>query len=158
MAPQLLLPALLLLVCTGTHGYLCLDSLSCPDVGYYAKCFDFCDTQYFRCNAEGQAGVLSTCPFGLVFDYDPAGVSSKCVLFEDCSHMSNGCDANPPQCKGVFEMLPACRNCSDTFYFCDPNQATGVHAVCSHGMMFNPVPSHPGCIPESDCPCTDPSC
>ncbi|XP_045135059.1 uncharacterized protein LOC123518346 isoform X2 [Portunus trituberculatus] len=76
MAPRLLTSTLLLLVCagTGTHGYLCDDALTnCLGVGYYNKCHDFCDTQYFTCEEIGGPGVLSTCPYGLVFNTDPAG-------------------------------------------------------------------------------------
>ncbi|XP_063847088.1 uncharacterized protein LOC135092472 [Scylla paramamosain] len=157
MAPHLLISALLLLVCTGAYGdSRCQATHTCTNAGYFPRCPDFCDTQYFSCDATGNAGVLSTCPFGLVFDPDPT--SHKCVLFQNCTLLSTPCAPNPPACSGVFEIMPACPNCYSLFYMCDPNQPTGTQVACGTGLMFNPIPSHPGCIPESDCPCTDPSC
>ncbi|KAK8385279.1 hypothetical protein O3P69_012247 [Scylla paramamosain] len=77
MAPHLLISALLLLVCTGAYGdSRCQATHTCTNAGYFPRCPDFCDTQYFSCDATGNAGVLSTCPFGLVFDPDPT--SHKC--------------------------------------------------------------------------------
>ncbi|XP_045135051.1 uncharacterized protein LOC123518346 isoform X1 [Portunus trituberculatus] len=161
MAPRLLTSTLLLLVCagTGTHGYLCDDALTnCLGVGYYNKCHDFCDTQYFTCEEIGGPGVLSTCPYGLVFNTDPAG-SNKCVLYENCFFSNAGCDDSVvPVCQTTFELIPKCRDCQNTFFICDGTNAAAIPGTCGAGLVFNPIPSHPACIPEDLCPCTEPPC
>ncbi|XP_050739389.1 uncharacterized protein LOC127009901 [Eriocheir sinensis] len=158
MSLSVILPAFVLLVSGAGRGaqakYLCSESLTCTAVGYFSRCDNFCDTQYFACDAVGDQATLFTCPGETVFDPDPG--HPFCVPFDNCT--TNTCHTLPLfSCQG-FYTYPRCDNCSQDFFLCSSTGQLPRRETCAAGMLYNPVPSLRGCIPASECPCTTDDC
>ena len=139
------------------EGKACIDMTKCLGKGNYPRCPQFCDTQYYSCEADTEQAVLSTCPFGLVFD--PAPDRVVCTLFNNCSLVVNPITVCPPPATCTeFSLEPKCPTCNIDFYLCVGANQQQLNTTCPTGEVFNPIPSHPGCIPEAKCPCTDVNC
>ncbi|KAK3872862.1 hypothetical protein Pcinc_022117 [Petrolisthes cinctipes] len=70
---------------TPTTG--CVTSLICTSAGYFSKCPDICQPQYFACSANGVEGIIHSCSGGLVFNTNPD--YPYCILPENCPYNPN---------------------------------------------------------------------
>ncbi|KAK7083053.1 hypothetical protein SK128_005618 [Halocaridina rubra] len=61
----------------------CMGTLTCPDVGFYAKCIT-CQPEYFYCSSAGAVGSEQRCSDGLVFN--PVPEYPYCILPNNCPY------------------------------------------------------------------------